>query len=374
MKILTFLGPRPEIIRLSRVLALLEKHTQHILVHTGQNYDYQLNQIFFDDLGVKKPDYFMGVDTSSLGSVIGNVVIEAEKILRKEQPDAVLILGDTNSALAGIIAKRMKIPLFHMEAGNRSFDVNVPEEINRKIMDHISDINMVYTEHARRHLLAEGLHPRTIYLTGSPLYEVLSHYKNSITSSDVLSRLSLVRKKYFLVSFHREDNVDNKHNLTLILQMLRSLAERYNYSVIVSVHPRTRKRMDALGTVVSDPLIRFLEPFGFFDFVHLQHHAAVVLSDSGTLSEESAILGFPALTIRHAMERPEAMDTGSIILTGLDKDTVLDSVAYLLENPSVAHVPAEYQITNTSERALKIILGLTLLIPHWNGVVKNDIC
>jgi len=371
LKVMTILGTRPEIIRLSRVMALLDRHVQHIIVHTGQNYDYELNEVFFNDLEIRKPDYFLQVDTSSLGTVLGDTLIKIEDVLRKEKPDAVLILGDTNSSIAGIMSKRLKIPIFHMEAGNRCFDFNVPEEINRRIIDHIADFNLVYTEHARRHLLSEGLPHRRIYLTGSPMYEVLTYYRGRIDASEILSELDLQKQGYFVVSVHREENVDNPVNLENILTVLNRLAERYDVPVIVSTHPRTRKRLEGLQSVKVDPRIRFLKPFGFFDYVHLEMHALCTISDSGTISEESAVLSFPAVTIREAMERPEALDAGGIVLTGLDVETVLDAVGLVMvegEERLESGIPAEYRIPDTSWRVLKLILGTAKLSNRWSGI------
>lgn len=371
LKVMTILGTRPEIIRLSRAMALLDRHVQHIVVHTGQNYDYELNEVFFNDLEIRKPDYFLQVDTSSLGAVLGGTLIKIEEVLKKERPDAVLILGDTNSSVAGIMAKRLKIPIFHMEAGNRCFDSNVPEEINRRIIDHIADFNLVYTEHARRNLLFEGLPHRRIYLTGSPMYEVLTYYRERIDASGILSELGLQNRGYFIVSVHREENVDNPVNLEKILAMLNRLAEQYDVPVIVSTHPRTRKRLESLQSTDVDPRIRFLKPFGFFDYVHLEMHALCTISDSGTISEESAVLSFPAVTIREAMERPEALDTGSIVLTGLDVDTVMDAVGLVLvegQERLEAEIPAEYRIPDTSWRVLKLILGTAKLSNPWAGI------
>jgi UDP-N-acetylglucosamine 2-epimerase len=371
LKVMTILGTRPEIIRLSRVMALLDRHVQHIIVHTGQNYDYELNEVFFNDLEIRKPDYFLQVDTSSLGAVLGDTLIKIEQVLREERPDAVLILGDTNSSVAGIMAKRLKIPIFHMEAGNRCFDFNVPEEINRRIIDHIADFNLVYTEHARRHLLSEGLPHRRIYLTGSPMYEVLTYYRDRIDGSGILDELSLQDQGYFVVSVHREENVDNPANLEKILTVLNRLAERYDVPVIVSTHPRTRKRLENLQGIEMDPRIRFLKPFGFFDYVHLEMHALCTISDSGTISEESAVLSFPAVTIREAIERPEALDAGSIILTGLDVDTVLDAVGLVMAEDRERlekEIPAEYRIPDTSWRVLKLILGTAKLSNMWDGI------
>ena len=326
MKVLTILGTRPEIIRVSCVISCLEKYTNHILVHTGQNYDYELNEIFFEELAVKKPDYFMNIDTSTLGSVYGGIMIKTEEVLKKEKPDAVLILGDTNSSIAAIIARRMKIPIYHMEAGNRCFDGNVPEEINRKIIDHISDFNLCYTEHARRHLISEGLPHRRIYVTGSPMKEVLWTHLDKIKASNALEKLTLKKNKYFLASIHREENVDRSESLTKLLAALENLTEEFNLPVIVSTHPRTKNRLEKLGKKDLSKNIIFSKPFGFFDYVKLQTHARCVISDSGTICEEASILNFPAVSVRNAIERPEAMDTGSIIVTGLNPQTIIDAV------------------------------------------------
>ena len=371
IKVATIVGTRPEIIRLSSTMKLLDKFVDHIIIHTGQNYDYELNEIFFEDLELRKPDYFMNIDTSSLGKVLGEVLIRSEEILKEINPDAVLILGDTNSSIAGIIAKRLKIPLFHMEAGNRSFDMNVPEEINRKIIDHIADFNLVYTEHARRHLLAEGLPHRRIYLTGSPMNEVLEIYKPKFDQSKVLKSLNLKTKKYFLISFHREENVDNPENLNKILTILNHIAETYNLPIIVSTHPRTRKQLELLSKIKPNYLIQFLKPFGFIDYIQLQKNAKCVISDSGTISEESAILSFPAISLRLSMERPEAQDAGTIILTGFDVDVVIQSVkAVIFEHAGGKYqkIAEEYTITNTSWRVLKLILGNTKLSNLWSGI------
>ncbi len=371
LKVLTIFGTRPEIIRLSSTIKLLDKHLNQILVHTGQNYDYELNEIFFDDLELRKPDYFLAVNTTSLGSVLGETLIKTEEVLKKETPDAVLILGDTNSSIAAIIAKRMRIPIFHMEAGNRSFDMNVPEEINRKIIDHIADFNLVYTEHARRHLLSEGLPHRRIYLTGSPMYEVLMQNIDKIKQSTILQQLHLRKKEYFIVSTHREENVDNPFHLKQIIETLNGLAATYNFPVIVSTHPRTKNRLEKLEKTTINPLIQFLKPFGFFDYVHLQTNAKCAVSDSGTISEESAILSFPAVSLRQSMERPEAQDAGTIILTGFDSKIVLNSIEIAIsehEQKSYKHIPEEYKIENTSWRVLKLITGNAGLSNKWWGI------
>jgi len=372
LKVMTFIGTRPEIIRLSRTMSLLDEHLTQVIVHTGQNYDYELNEIFFNELELRKPDYFLNVDTSSLESSVGDIIHKSGDILRKINPDAVLVLGDTNSCLAAYMAKRLHIPVFHMEAGNRSFDFNVPEEINRRIIDHIADFNLVYTEHARRHLISEGLPHRRIYLTGSPMKEVLDYYMPKIKQSKVIESLSLESGNYFIVSTHREENVDNKENLTKILFILNKLAENYKLPVIVSTHPRTRKRLEKMIDIQINPLIRFLKPFGFLDYVCLQMNALCSLSDSGTISEESAILNFPAISIRQSMERPEAQDAGTIILTGFDPLVVLNSIQILLrefeKTNGYKRIPEEYTISNTSWRVLKLISGNSKLSNLWNGI------
>jgi len=375
LKVMTIIGTRPEIIRLACVMQELDKYVNQVIVHTGQNYDYELNEIFFKELEIRKPDYFMNVDTSSLGNVLGGILIKAEEIMRAEKPDAVLILGDTNSSIAGIMAKRLKIPIYHMEAGNRCFDFNVPEEINRRIIDHIADFNLVYTEHARRHLLSEGLQHRRIYLTGSPMYEVLHKYEDRIMDSKLLKELGLEDQKYFVVSAHREENVDNPLHLKSILTVLNTLAKEYDVPVIVSTHPRTRKRLESLSNVEMDPRVRFLKPFGFFDYVHLEMHALCSISDSGTISEEAAVMKFPAVTIREAIERPEALDTGSIIMTGLDADVVMASIALVMDKHGVdaqRQIPTEYAVANTAERVVKLVMGTAKLSNGWWGIEKSS--
>ena len=371
LKVLTIVGTRPEIIRLSSTMKLLDRYVDHKIAHTGQNYDYELNEIFFEDLGLRKPDHFMNVDTSSLGAAIGDIFRKSEEILSLEQPDALLVLGDTNSCLSAYMAKRFHIPIFHMEAGNRSFDFNVPEEINRRIIDHIADFNLVYTEHARRHLLSEGLPHRRIYLTGSPMYEVLQDNMEKIKSSSVLYELGLKEKEYFMISTHREENVDNPEHLKMILSVLNGLAETYDMPVVVSTHPRTRKRLDQLTGQNADERIKFLKPFGFTDYVHLQMKAKCTISDSGTISEESAILSFPAISLRQSMERPEAQDAGTIILSGFDRQIVLDSVKLMIDEHdqgTYKSIPFEYKIPNTSWRVLKLIMGNTGLSNKWWGI------
>jgi UDP-N-acetylglucosamine 2-epimerase (non-hydrolysing) len=371
LKVLTVVGTRPEIIRLSRVMPLLDEHVSHIIAHTGQNYDYELNEIFYKDLDLRKPDFFLNVDISSLEASVGDIIRKSGELLRREKPDALLVLGDTNSCLSAYMAKRLHIPIFHMEAGNRCFDFNVPEEINRRVIDHIADFNLVYTEHARRHLISEGLPHRRVYLTGSPMYEVLNFYKPKIDSTEILSTLKLQKGRYFVVSAHREENVDNPSNLSKILVILNRLAKDYQVPVIVSTHPRTRKRLMAIENLELDSYIQFLKPFGFTDYVHLQMHAICTVSDSGTISEESAILNFPAISIRNSMERPEAQDFGSIILTGFNHDIVLNSIEVVIKEGKQKDIPIphEYTVPNTSWRVLKLIQGLSCLTNKWDGIV-----
>lgn len=369
LKVITVVGTRPEIIRLSKVIPLLDQYTKHILVHTGQNYDYELNEIFYEDMELRRPDYLLKVDTSSLGHVLGETLIKTEVILDAEKPDGMLILGDTNASIAAIMAKRKHIPIYHMEAGNRSFDANVPEEINRKMIDHIADFNLVYTENSRRHLLSEGLPHRRIYLTGSPMFEVLHHYLPKIRQSSVLEELGLKNKQYFLVSVHREENVDFQDNLLSISNVLNRLAQNYKLPVIVSTHPRTKKRLEGLPKTEFSPLIKFLKPFGFCSYNWLQMNARCVISDSGTISEESSILKFPALTIRNSMERPEAIDAGTIVLSGFDPDIVIHTVDLLTrEGADYRQICPDYAVENTSIRVLKLILGTAKLHKQWSGL------
>lgn len=370
MKVMTVLGTRPEIIRLVRVIQRLDTCVDHVLVHTGQNYDYLLNQVFFDELGLRAPDHYLGVDTSSLGSVYAGTLMGVERLLLDERPDAMLILGDTNSSIAALIAKRMGVAVYHMEAGNRSFDANVPEEINRRMVDHISDFNLVYTEHARRNLLSEGLHPRRIMLTGSPMFEVIDHFRPEIEASQILSRLGLSGGEYFLVSAHREENVDSPDRLKQLLKSLAAIRESYGFKVIVSTHPRTQKRIEALAERQLTDGIELMEPFGFLDYNQLQTKATCVLSDSGTIAEESAILGFPAITVRDSMERPEALDTGTILMSGLDTEDVLRCVSaavHSYEN-NQRQIPAEYSVTNTSTRTVNFMLSTVNRHREWVGI------
>jgi UDP-N-acetylglucosamine 2-epimerase len=371
MKVMTIVGTRPEIIRLSRVITRLDATVDHVLVHTGQNYDYALNGVFFEDLGLRAPDHVLGVDTSSLGHVLGETLIKSEEVMREEQPDAVLVLGDTNSCIAAVMAKRLRIPVYHMEAGNRCFDENVPEETNRRLVDHVADFNLAYTEHARRNLLAEGLQPRRILVTGSPMREVLDHYRPMIEGSDASARLGLERGRYFLVSAHREETVDSPERLGMLLDCLRAVRERWAYPVVVSTHPRTRKRLAELPGSGEIDGVQFLEPFGFFDYNRLQLDAACVLSDSGTISEESSILGFPAITLRESIERPEALDTGAIVMTGLDADDVVAAVSEVTREPArrdIDPLPAGYDVTNTAERTCRFILSTAKRHRLWAGI------
>lgn len=365
-KVMTVVGTRPEIIRLSQVIKLLDATVDHVLVHTGQNYDYTLNQVFFDDLGLREPDYFLGVDISSLGQILGQVLSKTEEVLVKEKPDAFLVLGDTNSCIAAIMAKRMRIPVYHMEAGNRCFDENVPEETNRRIIDHTADFNLAYTEHARRNLLAEGLQPRRIIVTGSPMREVLAAQREAIDASDVLDRLELSPGEYFVVSAHRQENVDSPERLNSLLDCLEAVAERYGLPLLVSTHPRTRQKLDKLGREVNS-LVRFHEPLGFNDYNQLQVRSKCVLSDSGTISEESSILGFPAVTLRDSIERPEALDTGAIIMTGLDPEVVLSAVELACTNTD-HEMPPGYEIGNTAHRTVAFITSTHKQSARWYGL------
>ncbi len=362
MKVVTIVGTRPELIKLARVILELDRSVRHVLVHTGQNYDYELNEIFFRDLAIRRPDHFLEVADATLGETIGNVIARAFGVLQQERPDALLLLGDTNSCLSAIAAKRLQIPIFHMEAGNRCFDERVPEEVNRRIVDHTADINLPYTEHARRYLLAEGIRPETVIKTGSPMQEVLAFYRPGIDASDVLQRLGLEADRYFVVSAHREENVDSEANLGDLLDTLRAVAKRHRMPVIVSTHPRTMKRLEAVGGLKQDGDIRFLKPLGFFDYVRLQTGAFCVLSDSGTLTEESSILGFPAVTIRQAHERPEGMDVGTLVMSGLKAERVLEAIELVRrhrEDGRRFRIAADYEADDVSAKVVRIILSYT---------------
>ncbi len=359
---MTVVGTRPELIRLSRVFAALDRHTQHVLVHTGQNYDYELNGVFFDELGIRKPDRFLEAAAGSAAETIGNVIIRTDRVLQEESPDALLVLGDTNSCLAAIAAKRRKVPVFHMEAGNRCFDQRVPEEINRRIIDHISDINMPYSTIAREYLLREGLPPDRIVKTGSPMREVLTHYADKIDASPVLQTMGLALDGYFVVSIHREENVDPPEQFSRVVELLRALPEKYGKRVIVSTHPRTRKRLEA-EKIELPQAVELSKPLGFCDYVKLQKHAFAVLSDSGTITEESSILNFPALNLREAHERPEGMEEGAVILAGLDLGSVERGLAVLATQPRgeerSPRAVDDYGATNVSEKVVRIILSYT---------------
>ncbi|WIB00660.1 non-hydrolyzing UDP-N-acetylglucosamine 2-epimerase [Curtobacterium sp. MCBA15_012] len=356
-KVLTVVGTRPELIRLSEVIHLLERTCDHVLVHTGQNHDRQLNDVFFEDLGLRQPDHLLSIDTSSLGSVLGDVLRQTEQVLLAERPDAVLVLGDTNSALAAIIAKRMRIPVFHMEAGNRSFDENVPEETNRRLVDHVADYNLVYTEHARRNLLSEGIHPARVVLTGSPLCEVLAAHSASIAASDALEQYSLEPDGYVLVSAHREENVDDPERLIALLDAVQAVGDEHDLPVLVSTHPRTRRSLTGIDAS-RWPRVILHEPFGFHDYIALQRSAFVVLSDSGTISEESVMLGFPAVTLRERIERPEAIDTGSVVTAGVATRSVTEAVRFARATATTRQsAPAEYAVPDTARRVVGFILG-----------------
>ena len=369
IKVATILGTRPEIIRLAECIKLCDQYFDHILIHTGQNYDYELNEIFFEDLGLRKPDFFLSVAGNHLGETIGNVISKSYEILGSEKPDALLVLGDTNSVLSTIAAKRLKIPIFHMEAGNRCFDQNVPEEINRKISDHISDINLTYTEHSRRYLLSEGFRKDHVFVTGSPLREVLNKYADQINLSDVVARLNLKKNDYFVVSAHREENIDLNDNFEVLAASLNTVAEKYQKPIIFSTHPRTKNRIEK-NKIKFHSLIKNIPPLGFFDYVSLQKNAYVVLSDSGTISEESAMMGFPAVSIRTSTERPEAIDAGTVVLGGIGTNEVLNAIEITkgLSFNEHSDLPWEYNVKNTSERVVKVIQSYTPIVDKviWN--------
>jgi UDP-N-acetylglucosamine 2-epimerase len=361
-KVMTIVGTRPEIIKLSRVMAELDKNVEHILVHTGQNYDFELNEIFFKDLGVRKPDYFLNAVGKTTAETIGNILIKSDDIFEKVNPAAVLLYGDTNSCLSVISAKRRQIPIFHMEAGNRCFDQRVPEELNRKIVDHLSDINMPLTEQARDYLISEGIRPETVIKTGSCMKEILSFYKDNINNCDVLERLKLDCRKYFIVSIHREENVDYPENLKKLVDSLNTLAEKYNFPVIVSTHPRTQKRLDDIKNEIQfNPLVKYMKPMGFFDYISLQKNSCCVISDSGTITEESSILNFPAIMIRMAHERPEGMDEGTVIMSGIERERVIESVNVVVnqfkENSESIRIINDYNVENVSIKVVRIILS-----------------
>ncbi|MFR0996727.1 MAG: non-hydrolyzing UDP-N-acetylglucosamine 2-epimerase [Parabacteroides distasonis] len=363
LKVMTIVGTRPEIIKLSRVMAELDKYTEHIIVHTGQNYDYELNGIFFQELGIRKPNYFLDAAGKNAAETIANVIRKSDELMEEVKPDAVLLYGDTNSCISVISAKRKKIPIFHMEAGNRCFDQRVPEEINRKIVDHLSDINMPLSEHARKYLLAEGLRPETVIKTGSPMTEVLLYYRDEIERNTVLEKEALTKGEYFIVSTHREENVDSEDNFSNLLISLNAIVEKYHKKVIVSTHPRTRKKLESIGFINSNPMIEFMKPFGFMEYIKLQQNAFCVISDSGTITEESSILHFPAITIRQTHERPEGMDEGVLIMSGLRSDRILGSIdvvtSQYAENVNAIHSLPDYEANNVSKKVVRIILSYT---------------
>jgi UDP-N-acetylglucosamine 2-epimerase (non-hydrolysing) len=376
LTVVTVVGTRPEIIRLSRVIPLLDKHFNHIFVNTGQNKDPMLSKVFFDELEIRTPDLYLDVDTSTLGAVLGDTLAKIEKVFLEHKPDAVLILGDTNSAISAVLAKRMHIPVYHMEAGNRSFDENVPEETNRRLVDHVSDFNLPYTEHARRNLLAEGLPPRRIMVSGSPMREVLDSYMQKIQASNILATLELEPRKYFLVSAHRQENVDSPERLKDLLETLKKVHETWGLPIMVSTHPRTRKQLESIPGYKETKGVVFHEPFGFVDYNKLQLNAKCVLSDSGTISEESIILGFPAVTIRDSMERPEALEFGGIVMTGLKAANVIAGIRSVTEDGSSAKgtpsqsLPAGYEVTDCSTRVVRFMLSTISRHHEWAGIRK----
>lgn len=361
LRVMTIVGTRPELIKMARVISKFDNNTNHILVHTGQNYDYELNQLFFDDLGIRKPDHFLEAAGKNAAQTIAKVIEKVDEVLEAEQPEAIMLYGDTNSCLAVIAAKRRKIPVFHMEAGNRCFDERVPEELNRKIVDHLSDINMVLTEHARRYLLDEGIAPETVIKTGSNMAEVLDYYKDDIDKSDILSELDLKSNEYFIVSAHREENIDSDENLLNLTKSLNAIGSHFKRPVIVSTHPRTRKRLESLGLLDDSNNILFLKPFGFFDYIKLQVESLCVISDSGTITEETSLLGLKGVTIRQTHERPEGMDEGTVIMTGLMPDRVLEAIEFTIRdhenNGSNFGVVKDYAVENASSKILKIVMS-----------------
>lgn len=375
LKVMTVVGTRPEIIKLSRVIPELDKYTKHVLVHTGQNFDYELNEIFFNELKLRKPDYFLNAAGKTATETITNIITKVDLLLEKEMPDAFLVYGDTNSCMSVIPAKKRKIPIFHMEAGNRCFDQRVPEEVNRKIVDHLSDINMPLSEHARRYLLSEGLRPETIIKTGSPMTEVLAFHEEEINKNRILEREGLKKGEYFIVSAHREENIDSPQNFSNLLDTLSAIVQKYKKKVIVSTHPRTKKKLESIGFINNNPLIEFMKPFGFLEYVKMEQNAFCVISDSGTITEESSILHFPAIMIRQAHERPEGMDEASVVMSGLRSDRVIESIdlvtsQYADDNNSI-HSIKDYAPDNVSKKVVRIILSYT---DYVNRVVwhKNE--
>ena len=373
LKVVTIVGTRPEIIRLSMLIPKLDKYTDHVFVHTGQNSDPKLNEVFFQDLELRQPDYYLNVDTSSMGAVMGDTLRKAEEVFLKEKPDAVMILGDTNSAIAAVVAERMHIPVYHMEAGNRSFDNNVPEELNRKMVDHVASFNLPYNDYSMRNLLNEGIQPRFIQKTGSPIREIFKHYKSRIDASDILDRQNLKPESYFLVSLHRQENVDNPQRLELALECLRAVRDFWRLPVLVSTHPRTRVKLEALA---SGDLggIDFQDPFGYLDYNKLQMQAKCVISDSGTISEESSIIGFPAVTLRDSIERPEALETGSIIMAALHSPNgLISAISRAITSSRACEIPSGYEVSDFSSRVLNFLFSTSLLHKNWKGIHSKSI-
>lgn len=369
IKVVTIVGTRPEIIRLSRLIPKLDEYTDHVFVHTGQNSDPKLNDVFFADLELRQPDYYLNVDTSSMGSVMGDTIKKSEELFLKEKPDAVMILGDTNSAVAAIVAERMHIPVYHMEAGNRSFDANVPEELNRRMVDHVASFNLPYNDYSLRNLRAEGIHPRNICITGSPIREIYEHYKGKIAKSNVLKELGLQKDGYFLVSVHRQENVDLPERLEAVVECLRAVRDKWGLPVLVSTHPRTKARLEKLGLLQVEGL-NFHEPFGYLDYNNLQMNAKCVISDSGTISEEASVVGFPAVSLRDSIERPESIDAGSIILTGLDPSNLVQSITAQLELSVSLEIPQGYDTNDFSSRVLKFLFSTSNKHAQWKGLRK----
>lgn len=369
LKVVTVVGTRPEIIRLSRLIPKLDEYTSHVLVHTGQNYDPQLSEVFFTDLDLRKPDYFLNVDATSFGTVMADTIRKCEEVFLRERPQAVMILGDTNSSIAAIVAERMQIPVYHMEAGNRSFDNNVPEELNRRMVDHISSFNLPYTDYSLRNLLREGISPRFIQKTGSPILEIFEYYRSKINASGALEKLGLKPREYFLASIHRQENVDSEERLRLILEALEAVHTRWNLPIVLSVHPRTKRRLLEFDLSRSKNIL-FHEPFGYLDYAKLQLEAACVLSDSGTISEESSIMRFPAVSFRSSIERPEALETGSTVLTGLRAENVLGAVDFSMKNFVSAAIPFGYEVGDFSQRVVGFLLSTATLHGEWANLRK----
>jgi UDP-N-acetylglucosamine 2-epimerase len=367
LKVVTIVGTRPEIIRLSRLIPKLDQHTDHVLVHTGQNSDPMLNDVFFDDLELRKPDYFLGVDTSSMGSVMGDTIKKSEEVLLKEKPDAVMILGDTNSSVAAIVAERMHIPVYHMEAGNRSFDANVPEELNRKLVDHVASFNLPYNDYSLRNLLAEGIHPRRVCITGSPIREIYEYHKDKIAKSTVVEDLGLKRGEYFLVSIHRQENIDLQERLESVIECLVAVRDEWKLPILVSTHPRTRRRLEEFGLSKVEG-INFHEPFGYLDYNQLQLNARCVISDSGTISEESAVVGFSAVSLRDSIERPESLDSGAMILAGLEPTNLKISLELSMSSVRIPSYPLGYEVSDFSERVLKYVVSTATKQAEWFGI------